>query len=61
MAMSNNITAILNFVALMCSIRIIAAGIWFASNPNNKCIHWPLLFLGAAFVLISLTGFIGTY
>ncbi|KAL8498163.1 hypothetical protein ACS0TY_021484 [Phlomoides rotata] len=64
MAMSNNVTAILNFVALMCSIPIIAAGIWLASNPDNDCIRWlrwPLLFLGAAFLLVSLTGFIGAY
>ncbi|KAK6126801.1 hypothetical protein DH2020_039449 [Rehmannia glutinosa] len=64
MALSNNITAILNFIALMCSIPIIAAGIWLASKPDNECIHWlrwPLVFLGIAFLLVSLTGFVGAY
>ncbi|XP_073043993.1 tetraspanin-2-like [Primulina eburnea] len=64
MALSNNITAILNFVALMCSIPIIASGIWLASKPDNECIHWlrwPLIFIGIAFLLVSLTGFAGAY
>lgn len=64
MAMSNNITAILNFVAMMCSVPIMAAGIWLASKPANECIHWlrwPLVFLGGAFLLVSLTGFAGAY
>ncbi|KAL6496537.1 hypothetical protein OROGR_029795 [Orobanche gracilis] len=64
MALSNNLTAILNFIALMCSIPIIASGIWLASNPDNHCIHWlrwPLVVLGLAFLLVSLTGFVGAY
>ncbi|KAL0315755.1 UNVERIFIED_CONTAM: Tetraspanin-2 [Sesamum radiatum] len=64
MAVSNNITAILNFVALMCSIPIISAGIWLASKPDNECIHWlrwPLVFLGIAFLVVALTGFVGAY
>ncbi|GFP99018.1 tetraspanin-2 [Phtheirospermum japonicum] len=64
MALSNNITAILNFVALMCSIPIIASGIWLASKPDNECIHWlrwPLVVLGVAFFLVSLAGFVGAY
>ncbi|XP_051114029.1 tetraspanin-2-like [Andrographis paniculata] len=64
MAVSNNLTAILNFLALICSFPIIAAGVWIASNPTNACIHWirwPLVFLGLAVLLVSLTGFIGAY
>ncbi|KAH6779069.1 tetraspanin2 [Perilla frutescens var. hirtella] len=64
MAVSNNITALLNFIALMCSIPIISAGIWLASKPDNECIRWlrwPLVFLGLAFLLVTLTGFVGAY
>lgn len=64
MAMSNNITALLNFIALMCSIPIISAGIWLASKPDNECIRWlrwPLVFIGIAFLLVALTGFVGAY
>ncbi|KAM7512967.1 hypothetical protein LguiB_011842 [Lonicera macranthoides] len=64
MAVSNNITSVLNFIALMCSIPIIAAGIWLASKPDNHCIHslqWPLVLLGLLFLIVSLAGFVGAY
>lgn len=64
MAVSNNITAFLNFLAIMCSIPIIASGVWLASKPDNECIHWlrwPVVFLGIAVLLVSLTGFVGAY
>lgn len=64
MAVSNNITAFLNFLALMCSIPIIASGIWLASKPDNECIRWlrwPVVFFGIAVLLVSLTGFVGAY
>ncbi|KAK2987565.1 hypothetical protein RJ640_021619 [Escallonia rubra] len=64
MAVSNNITAIVNFVALMCSVPIIAAGIWLASKPDNECVHWlrwPVAFAGVLFLLVSLAGFVGAY
>ncbi|KAL1547748.1 tetraspanin-2-like [Salvia divinorum] len=64
MAMSNNITALVNFIALMCSIPIISAGIWLASKPDSECIRWlrwPLVFIGIAFLLVALTGFVGAY
>ncbi|CAI9100552.1 OLC1v1037678C1 [Oldenlandia corymbosa var. corymbosa] len=64
MAVSNNITAFLNFLAFMCSIPIIASGTWLASKADNECIHWlrwPVVFLGIAILLVSLTGFIGAY
>ncbi|KAL7260104.1 hypothetical protein ACSBR1_005879 [Camellia fascicularis] len=64
MGVSNNITAFLNFIALLSSIPIIASGIWLASKPDNQCIHfvrWPILFLGLAILLVSLSGFVGAY
>lgn len=64
MALSNNITAFLNFLALMCSIPIIASGIWLASKQDNECIRWlrwPVVFLGIAVLLVCLTGFVGAY
>ncbi|WCJ42653.1 Tetraspanin-2 [Euphorbia peplus] len=64
MGLSNNITAILNFIAFLCSIPIIATGIWLASKPDNECIHsfrWPLVLLGILILLVSLAGFVGAY
>ncbi|XP_057768295.1 tetraspanin-2-like [Salvia miltiorrhiza] len=64
MAVSNSITAILNFVAMMCSFPIIAAGVWLASRADNECLlwlRWPLVFLGLAFLLVSAAGFVGAY
>ncbi|KAK6944844.1 Tetraspanin/Peripherin [Dillenia turbinata] len=64
MGVSNNVTAFLNFVALLCSIPIIGAGIWLASKPDNECIHflrWPVVILGILILLVALTGFVGAY
>lgn len=64
MGTSNNITAVLNFIAFLCSIPIIAAGIWLADKPDNECIHsfkWPVVLLGALVLLVSLAGFVGAY
>ncbi|OMO91611.1 Tetraspanin [Corchorus olitorius] len=64
MGISNNITAVLNFVALLCSIPIIAAGIWLANKQDNACIHlfrWPVVLLGFLILLVSLAGFVGAY
>lgn len=64
MAVSNNITAVLNFIALMCSIPIISAGIWLASKQDNQCIRWlrfPVVFIGILFLLVTLAGFVGAY
>lgn len=64
MAVSNNIIATINFIALICSIPIIITGIWLASKPDNHCIRslpWPIVFIGVLFVLLALTGFIGAY
>ncbi|KAK4283948.1 hypothetical protein QN277_000845 [Acacia crassicarpa] len=64
MGLSNNITAVVNFVALLASIPIIAAGIWLASKPDNECIHdfrWPVVVLGIMVLVVSLAGFLGAY
>nr|GEX73206.1 tetraspanin-2-like [Tanacetum cinerariifolium] len=61
MAVANNIIATLNFIALLCSIPIITAGIWLASKQDNECIRWirwPVIILGILFLLLSATGFI---
>ncbi|GAB4853810.1 Tetraspanin-2 [Ancistrocladus abbreviatus] len=64
MGLSNNITAVLNFIALLCSIPIIASGLWLASKPDNECIHlfrWPVVILGFLILVVSLMGFVGAY
>ncbi|KAK1420631.1 hypothetical protein QVD17_22380 [Tagetes erecta] len=64
MAVSNNIIATINFIALICSIPIIFTGVWLASKPDNHCIRslpWPIVFIGVLFLLLALTGFIGAY
>ncbi|KAL0558487.1 hypothetical protein IC582_003060 [Cucumis melo] len=64
MAVSNSITAILNFIIFLSSIPVIAAGIWLASKPDNECIQllrWPVVVLGGLLLIGSLVGFIGAY
>ncbi|XP_068653311.1 tetraspanin-2-like [Aristolochia californica] len=64
MAVSNNITAVLNFFAFLCSLPIIGAGTWLASKQDNECIHafkWPVVLLGVLVLLVSLAGFAGAY
>nr|AFK45233.1 unknown [Lotus japonicus] len=64
MGVSNNITAVLNFIAMLSSIPIIASGIWLASNPDNQCItnfRWPIVIIGLLILLVSLAGFVGAY
>lgn len=64
MAVSNNIIAFINFLSILCSVPIIAAGIWLASRPDNECVRlarWPLLLLGVLLFLVSLAGFAGAY
>ncbi|KAJ4888936.1 Tetraspanin protein [Raphanus sativus] len=64
MALANNLTAILNLVALLCSIPITASGIWLASKPDNECVNllrWPVVVLGVLILVVSACGFIGAY
>ncbi|XP_072985754.1 tetraspanin-2 [Typha latifolia] len=64
MAVSNNITAFLNFLALLCSVPIIGTGIWLASKQDNECLRlarWPVVILGVLLLLVSLAGFVGAY
>ncbi|XP_059633092.1 tetraspanin-2-like [Cornus florida] len=64
MAVSNNITSVLNFIAFLCSVPIIASGIWLASKPDNECIRWlrwPIVSIGILILLVSLLGFVGAY
>ncbi|KAH0865970.1 hypothetical protein HID58_083181 [Brassica napus] len=64
MALANNLTAILNLLALLCSIPITASGIWLASKPDNECVNllrWPVVVLGVLILLVSACGFIGAY
>lgn len=64
MGVSNNITAVLNIIAILASIPIIASGIWLASKPDNECIanfRWPIVIIGILVFLVALTGFIGAY
>ncbi|KAL4269543.1 hypothetical protein GQ457_HM001500 [Hibiscus cannabinus] len=62
MGVANYITAVLNFVAFLCSIAVIASGIWLSQKPDNVCIHvfrWPVIVLGFLILLVSLAGFVG--
>ncbi|XP_027359480.1 tetraspanin-2-like [Abrus precatorius] len=64
MGVSNNITSVLNFIALLASIPIIGAGVWLASKADNECIHnfrWHVLILGILILIVSLAGFVGAY
>ncbi|KAG6491665.1 tetraspanin-2-like [Zingiber officinale] len=64
MGVSNNITASLNFVGLLCSVPVIGAGIWLASKQDNECLRlarWPVIILGVLLLLVSLAGFVGAY
>lgn len=64
MGLSNKIITVLNFIALLCSIPILASGIWLASKPDSDCvrlIRWPVVILGALILLVSLAGFAGAF
>jgi hypothetical protein len=44
MAVSNNITACINFIALLCTIPVAATGLWLLSKQGEDCARlarWP--------------------
>lgn len=64
MALSNNVIAAINFIALLLSIPVIGAGIWLATEPDNACVQvlqWPVIILGIVIFLVALAGFIGAF
>ncbi|EER89971.1 hypothetical protein BDA96_10G229000 [Sorghum bicolor] len=65
MAVSNNITACINFLVLLCTIPIAATGLWLASRHGGEdCLRlfrWPVAILGALLLLVALAGFAGAY
>jgi hypothetical protein len=64
MGVSNNITACLNFLALLCTVPVVATGLWFASKQGAECARlarWPVAILGGLLLLVALAGFVGAY
>lgn len=64
MPLSNNVTGIVNFIAMLLSIPIIGAGIWLASQADNSCVkilQWPIIIIGVLVLLVALAGFIGGF
>ncbi|GLJ05581.1 hypothetical protein SUGI_0020700 [Cryptomeria japonica] len=64
MAVSNNITGALNFVAMVLSVPIIGTGIWLATREDAECVRvlrWPLIVVGTILLLISFAGFVGAF
>ena len=64
MAVSNNITACVTLMALICAVPVIASGIWFASAQGAECARlarWPVAILGGLILLAALAGFVGAY
>ncbi|RCV04844.1 hypothetical protein SETIT_1G033800v2 [Setaria italica] len=64
MAVSNNITACVTLLALICAVPVIASGIWFASAQGDECARlarWPVAILGGLLLLAALAGFVGAY
>jgi hypothetical protein len=61
---SNNITACVTLLALICAVPVIASGIWFASAQGDECARlarWPVAILGGLLLLAALAGFVGAY
>lgn len=64
MAVSNNITACVTLMALICAVPVIASGVWFASAQGEECARlarWPVAILGGLILLAALAGFVGAY
>ncbi|CAL5048367.1 unnamed protein product [Urochloa decumbens] len=64
MAVSNNITACITFLVLLCTVPIAATGVWLASAHGCSRLivaQWPVAILGALLFLVALAGFLGAY
>jgi hypothetical protein len=64
MAVSNNITACINFIALLCTIPVAATGLWLLSKQGEDCARlarWPVAVVGGLLLLVALMGFLGAY
>uniref|UniRef100_A0A1D1XPF4 Tetraspanin-31 n=1 Tax=Anthurium amnicola TaxID=1678845 RepID=A0A1D1XPF4_9ARAE len=64
MAMTGNTLGAINFVAMLLSIPVLAAGIWLSTLPAEACVNllqWPLIALGILLLLVSLAGFVGAF
>ncbi|KAL5219012.1 hypothetical protein ABZP36_019696 [Zizania latifolia] len=56
--------AIINLVAALLSIPVIAAGIWLSAQADSACVHflqWPIISLGVAVLAVGLAGFVGAF
>jgi len=59
-----NVTATINFIAMLLSIPIIGTGIWLTTKPSSECVkflQWPVITLGVVVLLVGLLGFIGAF
>jgi len=64
MALSNNVIGAINFVALLLSIPIIAAGIWLTTEPADSCVkvlQWPVIILGVLILVVAIAGCVGAF
>ncbi|XP_072963476.1 protein TORNADO 2 [Typha angustifolia] len=64
MALSNTVIAAINFVAMLLSIPIIAAGIWLSTQIDNSCVkllQWPVIAIGIVILVVALAGFVGAF
>jgi hypothetical protein len=64
MALSNNVIGIINFIAVLLSIPIIAAGIWLTTLQAESCVkilQWPIIILGILILIVGMVGFIGAF
>lgn len=64
MVLNNTVIAAINFVAILLSIPIIAAGIWLSSQADSSCLNllqWPIIILGVLVLAVALAGFIGAF
>ena len=63
MAVSNNITACVTFLVLLCTVPIAATGVWLAARRGGagcaRLARWPVAALGALLLLAALAGLVG--